>query len=68
MRFATHALRKAYIVNDHEDNKTYFFDSAEAARQWKRELIEDFGTNGENISLLERTYDEFGNWISQKYI
>jgi hypothetical protein len=48
--------------------KTYHFNSAEAARQWKRELIEDFDANGGNISVLERVYDEFGNFISQKYI
>lgn len=68
MVLATHALHKAYFVNDHEDNKTYYFNSAESALRWKRELIEDFGTDGENISVVERTYDEFGNFIFQKYI
>ena len=68
MLLATHTLQKAYFVNDHEDNRSYQFDSAEAALEWKRELIEDFGTNAENVSVLERVYNEFGDFISQRYL
>lgn len=59
---------KAYFVNDHEDNKTYFFDTANAAQAWKKELIEEFDVQEENVSVLERSYDRFGNWLSQRYL
>ena len=57
-----------YFVNDHEDNKTYQFESAKAALDWKKELVEEFDTDEGNISVIERTYDRFGNWLSQRYI
>ena len=62
-------IQTVYFVIDHEDNgRTYQFNDAESALKWKRELIEDFLTNAENISVLERKYDRYGNWSSQKYI
>lgn len=64
-----HEIQTVYFVVDHEDNgRTYQFDSAEEALKWKRELIEDFWTNAENVSVFERKYDQYGNWTSQKYI
>lgn len=61
-------MQTAYIVNDHEDNKTYFFESEKSALNWKKELVEEFGVDEGNISVIERTYDKYGNWVSQKYI
>lgn len=68
MILTTHETQTIYLVNDHEDNRTYQFDNAESALNWKKELIEEFDTDPENITVLERKFDEFGNWVSQKYI
>ena len=69
MILATHKAQVIYLVIDHEDNgRTYHFSSAESALKWKQELIEEFDTNAKNVSVLEREYDEFGNWLSQKRI
>lgn len=68
MILATHKTQTVYFVNDHEDNKSYMFYSEEAALKWKDELIEEFEMDEENISVIEREYDEFGNWFSQRYI
>lgn len=66
MLLSTHALQKVYFVNNHEDNRSYQFDSAEEAQEWRRELIKDFGMN--DVSVLERVHNEFGDLISQRYI
>ena len=68
MILTTHETQTIYLVNDHEDNRTYQFDNAESALNWKKELIEEFDTDPENITVLERKFDECGNWVSQKYI
>ena len=69
MVLATHKTRVIYLVIDHEDNgRAYQFSSAESALSWKQELIEEFDTSAENVSVLEQKYDEFGNWLSQKHI
>ena len=69
MKLATGETYKAYFVTDHEDNaRTYQFNTVDSAKRWAQELIEVFETDPENITVYEREYDEFGNWLSQKYI
>lgn len=68
MVLATHKTQTVYFVDDHEDNKRYMFHNEEAALKWKDELIEEFEMDEENISVIEREYDGFGNWVSQRYI
>ena len=69
MKLATHKTYLIYLVIDHEDDaRTYQFDNKESALEWKKELVDDFGTNEGNVSVIERRYDEYGNWLAQKYI
>lgn len=60
--------QEVFFVNDHEDNRSYQFYSEGSAIRWRDELVEVFETDRENISVIARTYDRFGNWISQRYI
>lgn len=69
MKMATHKTHTAYIVIDHEDNaRSYQFEDKESALRWKQELVEEFETDPENVVVVEREYDEFGNWVIQRYI
>ena len=69
MKIATHKTRTIYFVIDHEDNaRTYQFEDKESALRWKQELVEEFETDPENVAVVEREYDEFGNWALQNYI
>lgn len=69
MKMATHRTQITYLVIDHEDNaRQYQFDTKESAIKWGKELVEEFETDPENVAVIEREYDEFGNWISQRYI
>lgn len=70
MKMATHKIHTVYFVIDHEDNaRRYRFEDKEAALRWKQELVEEFETDPENVAVIEREYDEFGNWgLSQRCV
>ena len=68
MKLANHEIQTVYLVFDNENVEAYQFNTKEAALRWKQELIEEFDIAEEKIKVLERKFDEYGNWAAQNYI